>query len=72
MQVHVKLFLDLRQHQDSRIELKEGADAEDLIRCLSIPIEEVGVLSINNRSATIDNKLKDGDVITIVPPIGGG
>lgn len=52
--------------KDSRIELKEGADAEALIRVLGIPIEEVGVLSINNRSETIDRKLEDGDVITIV------
>jgi molybdopterin converting factor small subunit len=72
MLVQVKLFFHLRKYQDKDVELANGSDATDLIRHLRIPLEEVGVLSINNRMATLDQQLKAGDIITIIPPIGGG
>jgi molybdopterin converting factor small subunit len=35
-------------------------------------LEEVAVLSINDRQAALDQQLKGGDIISIIPPIGGG
>ncbi|UCF03415.1 MAG: MoaD/ThiS family protein [Deltaproteobacteria bacterium] len=49
-----------------------GSDAKDLIHQLGIPLEEVGLLSVNKRQATLDQRLEQGDVIYIIPPIGGG
>ena len=72
MQVQVKISADLRKIRVRTVELADGSDAMGLIQQLGIPVEEVGVLSVNGRQATFDQMLYAGDVIQIVPPIGGG
>ena len=72
IQVQVKLFLHLRKNQIQTVELTDGSNAGDLVRQLGIRLEEVGVLSINDRQAMLDQQLKGGDIISIIPPIGGG
>ncbi len=72
IQVQVKLFLHLRKNRNQTVELSEGSTAWDLVHQLSIRLEDVGVLSINDRQAALDQQLKDGDTISIIPPIGGG
>ncbi len=72
MQVQVKLFVTLRKNQIQNVELPDRSDAKELIHQLEIPIEEVGLLSVNKRQATLDQMLEEGDVIYIMPPIGGG
>ena len=72
IQVQVKLFLHLRKNQIQTVELTDGSNARDLVRQLGIRLEEVAVLSINDRQAMLDQQLKGGDIISIIPPIGGG
>ena len=72
IQVQVKLFLHLRKNRNQTVEVTNGSTARDLVRLLGIRLEAVGVLSINDRQATLDQQLKDGDIISIIPPIGGG
>jgi sulfur carrier protein ThiS len=72
VQVQVKLFVTLRKNRIQNVELPYGSDAKDLIHQLEIPLEEVGLLSVNKQHATLDQRLEEGDVIYIMPPIGGG
>ena len=72
IQVQVKLFLHLRKNRNQTVELTDGSQARDLVRLLGIRLEDVGVLSINDRQAALDQQLKSGDTISIIPPIGGG
>jgi molybdopterin converting factor small subunit len=72
MRVQVKLFFHLRKDRIQDVELADGSDAAELIRHLDIRLEDVGVLSINDQQATLDQKLEDADVVSIIPPIGGG
>ena len=72
IQVHVKLFLHLRKDRLQTVELVDDSDAGDLMRHLGVPVEQVGVLSINDRQATLDQRLKNGDTVYIIPHIGGG
>jgi molybdopterin converting factor small subunit len=72
MQVQVKLFFHLRKDRIQEVELADGSNAADLICQLGIRLEDVGVLSINDRQATLDQKLKAADIVSIIPPIGGG
>ena len=72
IQIQVKLFLHLRKNRSQSVELTDGSKARDLVRLLGIRLEDVGVLSINDRQATLDLQLKDGDIVSIIPPIGGG
>jgi len=68
----VKLFLHLRKNRIQTVELTDGSKARDLVGILGIRLEEVGVLSINDRQAALDQQLKGGDIVSIIPPIGGG
>ena len=72
IQLQVKLFLHLRKNRTQTVELTDGSKARDLVRLLGIRLEDVGVLSINDRQAALDQQLETGDVISIIPPIGGG
>ena len=68
----MKLFLDLRKNRNQTVEMMDGSDAGDLVRQLGIRLEDVGVLSINDRQAALDQPLESGDIVSIIPPIGGG
>ena len=72
IQVQVKLFLHMRKNRNQTVELKDGSTAEDLVDRLGVRLEDVGVLSINDRQAALDQPLKSGDIVSIIPPIGGG
>jgi sulfur carrier protein ThiS len=66
------LFVTLRKDRIQNVELPDGSDAKDLIHQLGIPLEEVGILGVNGRLATLDQKLEEGNVIYIMPFVGGG
>ncbi len=72
MHVQVELFVTLRQKRIQDVTLPDGSDAKYLIDQLGIPLEEVGLLSVNKQLATLDQQLEEGDVIYMMPPIGGG
>lgn len=79
MRVTVKLFATLvRFKEGSRagkafdMELLEGLTVQDLINVLKIPVEETHVVFINSIIVENEAKLKDGDVVGLFPPVGGG
>ena len=79
MHVTVKLFATLVRFKDGsragrpfEIELPEGSLVQDLIDILRIPAEETHIVFINNIIEERQSKLKDGDVIGMFPPVGGG
>ena len=60
------------------ISLKDGSTFIDLLNILSIPLDEPKLVIINGISRGISSDrvktetLKDGDVVAIFPPSGGG
>jgi sulfur-carrier protein len=79
MRLTVKLFATLVRFKDGtragrpfEVELHEGCVVRDLIDHLKIPAEETHVVFINNIIEEIHSPLKDGDVVGIFPPVGGG
>jgi molybdopterin converting factor small subunit len=79
MRVTVKLFATLvRFKEGSRagkpfdMELPEDASVQDLIDALHIPTTETHVIFINNIIEERQSKLKEGDVVGMFPPVGGG
>ena len=74
MQVTVELFSYFRQGRFKRdtVELPAGVTAADLLTRLEINLSEVGILIINGKSATLKDRLKMGDRVTLIPIIGGG
>jgi len=74
MDVEVRLFATLRKGRFSRkrISLPEGSRLADLLSCLKIPQDHVGILLANGRSASLEAALSADDVISIFPSLGGG
>jgi len=74
MRVLVSLFSSLRigRFAEAEVELTKGAAVTDLLDKLQIPLQDVGIIVVNARSGTFQQKLQADDRITLIPPIGGG
>ena len=79
MRVTVKLFATLVRFKDGtrtgkpfEVDLPDGAIVKDLIDHLKIPPEETHIVFINNIIEEHYSNLKDGDIVGIFPPVGGG
>ena len=74
MKVTVKLFATLRDGRFEEEVRQYGPQTTvgQVLENLNIPETEVKIVFVNNRHAGIDRKLRDGDVMALFPPIGGG
>jgi len=74
MFVEVELFATLRKDRLPRepIELQSGSRVTDLLTILGITVDDVMILVVNQKDATFEQVLNEGDTVTIIPPIGGG
>jgi len=74
MVVEVRLFATFRENRFKKQEMDfpEGASLDNLLDQLKIPKEQIGILLINGRTATLDQKLTANDIVSIFPAIGGG
>lgn len=74
MDVEIRLFESLKKHQPegARVRLAAGSRVNDLLDALGISMDDVGILIINQSDGRFDQLLRNGDVVTLIPPIGGG
>jgi molybdopterin converting factor small subunit len=74
VRVWVSLYSALRidRFSEAEVELPEGAAVTDLLDKLQIPLQDVGIIVVNARSGTFQQKLQADDRITLIPPIGIG
>jgi molybdopterin synthase sulfur carrier subunit len=74
VKVTVKLFASLRKDRFAvdDFEYQEGATVGHILASLRIPEEEAAIIFINGRHAEPDSPLKEGDLLAIFPPVGGG
>jgi sulfur carrier protein len=74
MNVEVKLFESLKKHQPEggRLQLRANSRVSDLLEALGISMDDVGILMVNRTDGRFDQPLQNGDVVTLIPPIGGG
>ena len=84
MQVEVRMFMEYRKYlPDDAVEgkatvtVEEGTTVDELLKFFDIPLEEPKILVINGVShgacsSVPDHKLREGDVVAIFPPVGGG
>lgn len=74
MLVEVRLFAAFRKNRfdKKQMELAELSSVADLLKELSIPEEQVGILLVNGDGITTEHKLSADDVVSIFPLIGGG
>ena len=79
MQVKVKLFATLRDYlpkdSDGRsclMDIDETTTIEQVISTFNIPEEIPKIILVNGLNGTMDQTLKEGDELSIFPPVAGG
>ncbi|MEN8904961.1 MAG: MoaD/ThiS family protein [Clostridiales bacterium] len=74
MKVTIKLFATLRDYNDNefKLDIKSNTNIISIIESLNIPKEEIAIIMVNGRSADLDYRLKDKDILALFPPVGGG
>ena len=72
--IEVRFFATLRESRGkiARIPAEEASAASDILRRFDIPEEEVSILLINGFHSKPGDPVKDGDVVSLFPPVGGG
>ena len=72
--IEVRLFATLREGRGKvqHLEATEISVAADIIQRMNIPMEEVAILLINGFHQKPETPVKDGDIVAIFPPVGGG
>ncbi len=72
--IEVRLFATLREGRGKVFSL-EAADyqyGKDILKEFQIPEDEVAIFLINGFHSKPEDTVKDGDVIALFPPVGGG
>ena len=79
MEIEVKLFATLRDYLpqgSSRFSCKMEVDGQtrvqDVLLKLKIPEEMPKIILVNGIHGKNDQILKDGDILSVFPPVAGG
>lgn len=74
IKVEVRLFAYFRQGRGKKqfMELEDDTSILKVLEKLSIDKEEARIVLLNGIDGPLDRKVKDGDVLSLFPPVGGG
>ena len=72
--IEVRFFATLRdgRGKSAQISADNILTADDVLHKCGIKPAEVAILLINGFHAKPENPVKDGDLISLFPPVGGG
>ena len=72
--IEVRLFAGLRQGRQKIYHMEPDAVScvQDIMDALQINRSEVNILLINGFHQKPETPVKDGDIVAIFPPVGGG
>jgi sulfur carrier protein ThiS len=75
MQIRIQLMGGLKSKSPAgnRLELADGATISDALRQLGLEAAQVQIVMHNSRpQPNRATAVRDGDELTVVPPVGGG
>ena len=79
MEIEVKLFATLRDYLPKgsgrfscKIEIGEHTRIQDILAKLRLPKEIPKIILVNGIHGKMEQILKEGDVVSIFPPVAGG
>jgi molybdopterin converting factor small subunit len=74
MQITLKLFATFRngRFKAEQQDRPEGTTGRTIMLDLGLTEEEMGVVLVNGRHASLDVILHEGDTISLFPLVGGG
>lgn len=74
MKVKIKLYGDFLRYgpEESFLEIKENSSVGDLLNQLGISERIYIIILVNLKRVWLEDKLKEGDIVSIFSPVGGG
>lgn len=77
MLVNLKFFAGLRNHLPPEpfpytAEFPEGSTVADVLERYGVPPDKPRILLINGVHSEVGSVLKDGDTLSLFPPVAGG
>ncbi|WP_130807791.1 MoaD/ThiS family protein [Senegalia massiliensis] len=74
MNIEVRLFATFREGRDKKyfLEIEEETTIKDIVKKLEINENEVSLGLLNGIDGSLDREVKNGDIISLFPPVGGG
>ncbi len=74
MLITVELHASFRigRFESRALSVPEGAEIRGIALALGIPEDDVGIVLLNGRHASLGQSPQDGDVLSLLPRIGGG
>ena len=74
MQIKVKLFASFRigRFKEDLCEYSAGATIKEIVRQLGITESSLGIILLNGQHADDGKTLHEGDVLSLIPLLGGG
>ncbi|MEI6125048.1 MAG: MoaD/ThiS family protein [Pseudomonadota bacterium] len=78
MKITVKLFTTLKKYLGEAgsgtgtLDLREGMKIFQLLDQLKIPKDIPKIVLVNSQQKTLEEPLKEGDTVSVFPPIAGG
>lgn len=72
--IEVRLFATLRYNRDKIYTLNPDKfeKASEILDYFQIAYNDVSIYLINGMHSSLEEPVKDGDVIALFPPVGGG
>ena len=72
--IEVRLFAGLRQGRQKIYQMEPDSirTVQDIMDVLSIQRKEVNILLINGFHQKPETEVKDGDIVSLFPAVGGG
>ena len=72
--IEVRFFATLREGRGkiAQLSAEEVSFGGDILQRFAIPQEEVAIMLINGFHSKPEDSVKDGDVVALFPPVGGG
>jgi molybdopterin converting factor small subunit len=79
MKIKLKLFATFREYlpenndgHSSMLELVEGTNVDSVLEQMKLPKDIPKIILINGIQKTAAETLKEGDTLSVFPPIAGG
>ena len=79
MKIEIALYATLSQYlppgaqnRKAVIEVRDGATVREVMTQVGIPQDVSNILLVNGRQTPEGTVLKDGEILTIFPPLAGG
>lgn len=74
MQITVKLFATFRlgRFKESVMDFPKNTDCSKALAALDLKEEDIGVILVDGKHASMDHILEEGEVLALFPLIGGG